>query len=319
MAFFGLALTEEESDELLVKCDEIAGLLSLWHKQCTEVKLAVQDLSASAGLTPRPHYLSAKASKSDAAERQQASSAWPGGSASAQPSTPQRSHRELREVQAPSVFSFQHGAGEAGQETGSNSSEGSSAFDVDMDEEWTKRLHDLHQDLDVGGGEDEEEEEDKPAERSFALAFLGRRSPHILERIDEGSREDDNSASAPSSGASSSGSNDSSVERAWAEVPEAGYGGGASVCAEAAGGAGAPEEAGPSRPLGEGCSRRAARRRRGDEAGASRRREGRSKGYTPPGGGVSGVAASFRTRGPPGPKDDGPLSRLQEKLEMDTE
>lgn len=337
MNLCGMALSPEEADELLVQCDQLAELMSLWRKRSAEVQHAVQDLSALTGLTPRRPIPRPRLCPGNA-ERQssQPESQSPPSAAGAEstPARPQSSHREVREAVAPSIFHWNQPASQVvcsdlgescrsqSKDADSDSSD-SDTFELDVDDAWTQRLRDLDQDSDSGG-----EAEDEPAvPKSPVFAFLGRTAPVILERIDEGAPEDCEASSSSSSCSGSSpadeasdSSRDSSVERAWANVPEVGYGStslsSGVVVATAA--AAAPADSQPLSAMpspAADCKRNSTKakeqRRRGH---ASLRRQEQYRQDKPVKSGISEVPASWRSRrGCPGPKDEGPLSRIAER------
>lgn len=333
MKIGGVAFSPEEADELLVQCDELVGLMSLWRKRSAEVQRAAQDLSALAGLTPRKLTPRPGSGLGVSAERQRDPPSLQVGLAKPEstPARPQSGHREVREAQTPSIFHWSQGEAvsrdkdhenhcSSGRDDASNSGDS----DLDVDEVWTRR-HDLDRDSDSG-----EEAEDEPIVRlPSAFAFLGRMAPVILERIDEGQREDaepilSQSSSSADQASDETSSHDSSVERAWASVPEVGYGSSSSSTADAVAALAVAAPVAPL-PLGVlatesvapavlGCSRKSKKERRRGRT-TRRRPEQRYREQKRVESGVSDVLASWRTRrGSPGPKDEGPLTRMQERI-----
>mmetsp|Transcript_133482 Transcript_133482/g.259898 ORF Transcript_133482/g.259898 Transcript_133482/m.259898 type:complete len:370 (-) Transcript_133482:139-1248(-) len=168
----------------------------------------------------------------------------------------------------------------------------SSSFDLEVEEEWSKRISDMearlrekeqYEDYD---DDDDDDDDDDPV---LYLPFLhSRPMAQILDRIEEVANEDverTSDASCGNSAADTSDEDDSSressvsVERLWASV----------------------RQVAPTVPIGK----------TGDAP------------YFSPGGPHSlpgpKLPASFRTRGPMGPKEEGPLSKLMdaELLESD--
>lgn len=308
MNLCGVAFSAEEADELLTRCDELAGLMSLWAKRSAAVQSAAQELSSSAGLTPR----------------KDTPRPGPGSGVTARPSG---SHRQLRVAepvgdfrwaQTPSTSSG--GSGQDGQDGGSvarrdggaGSSSSSDSLDLDLDDwdsGWSPRQR-ASEDSDSGG-----EEGEAAVWPSSAFAFLGRMSPHILERIDEGEGFEP-SSSSEATGEASDSSGASSLERAWASVPEVGYGASA-LSPEAAATAAAAQPSGM--PLAQASasadSRKSSHTRGCKGRSSSRQAEQRYRAEKFVHNGVSEVLASWRTcRSCLGPKEEGPLSRMQERV-----
>lgn len=98
----------------------------------------------------------------------------------------------------------------------SGDSDSSASFDIEVDEEWSRPLAE-----EAVKGTTTEADDDDDRYASIHLPFLSQ----VMDRIDEGSNEDDESlAGLPPSSGGSSGSRDSSVERLWANVQAAGHG-----------------------------------------------------------------------------------------------
>jgi len=104
-------------------------------------------------------------------------------------------------------------------ELGDGSESSSSSFDLDVCEEWAKRLQDVEVDL----SHHEEDDSDPLINTPWLLRRL---SSHMLEPIEEGSNEDDDSDHAQDAVEADrpSSAHSSDVERLWANVCEAGHG-----------------------------------------------------------------------------------------------
>lgn len=164
----------------------------------------------------------------------------------------------------------------------------SSSFDLEVEEEeWSKRIADMEARLREKEQYEDDDDDDDDDDPVLYLPFLhSRPMAQILDRIEEVPNEDVERTSDASCGNSAADTSDedsssceSSVERLWASV----------------------RQVGPTVPIGK---------------------TGKVP-YFSPGGphSIPGpkIPASFRTRGPMGPKEEGPLSKLidAELLESD--
>lgn len=279
---------------------DLVALMSLWAKRSTEVQRAVQDVSALAGLEPRK-----LAPRSDLAPSAEALPRLLAMTIATSSQGPQETRIDTG--QSCPVLSPKDGM--------SPSFSDSDSFDLDMDEEWTEKLHDIEQEGADSGCAVTRESLARLPEPLFA--FLGRAAPHVLVRIDEGEHEDHLSSSSSSSRIeeASDSSGASSAERAWANVPEVGYGS-AYTCPETAVAVAAAAAAEPA-VLPPPPGRRSADReqRRQKQRASQVQAEARYREDQPVDTGLTDVLASWRARRRrSGPKEEGPLSRMEARV-----
>lgn len=306
---------------LLAHCEDLSRLLLQWNKQGQDVQDAVVGMVALIDVTPR--IFTPQPSPASTPKRASAShSPTPSSSSSCKsPKKASSSRGSAKILDFSNILGVKSAAQHKGRDledidpaldddkldVGSPSAS-SDGIDLDVDETWAKRMQEFEKALDAKDERDKEKVDDEDVGQSLSVAALllaRSRAPSILSRIDEGSNahSEDEESPCTSTSESDEASEISDVELAWASVPEVGCG--------------VPAQPNVQPDPAAKCTGKRRERRQKDKSSTA----DRSSAYVaaPANAAISEVPASFRTkRRLFGPKDHGPLSRLQSD-EMDTE